>query len=267
MGPARARVLADAGYRNVLDLLHHLPFRYEDRSAVATVAGVEAGGSYTLQGKLSRMKLLRTRRRGFSIVRGELTDGTGTLPVVWFNRPYLPNQVLAGEEYVLYGAVRETEGGLELLNPSCEKSEQALHGARITPVYPAAGSLGPAALRRIFATILGEMDLPAQIPEPLPDDLLARRSLPRLGEALRDLHEPRDADVQALNNRQSPAHRRLVYGELLDLQLTLAFLRTLEAGEPRARSYKIDDPLRGVARSVLPFPLTKAQKRALREIA
>ena len=267
MGPARAAGLADAGYRTVLDLLHHLPLRYEDRSEVAAVSGVAAGGSYTLRGKLSGMRLLRTRRRGFSIVRGVLSDSTGTLPVVWFNRPYLPSQVLAGEEYVLYGAVREQDGALELLNPSCEKAEQALHGARITPVYPAAGSLGPAALRRIFATILGEMDLPAQIPEPLPDGLLARHGLPRLGEALYDLHAPRGAAVLALNARQSPAHRRLVYGELLDLQLTLAFLRTLEAGEPRARSYRIDDKLRRVARSVLPFPLTGAQKRALREIA
>jgi ATP-dependent DNA helicase RecG len=267
VGPTRAGVLAGAGYRTVLDLLHHLPLRYEDRSEVAAVSGIEAGGAYTLRGKLSRMRLLRTRRRGFSIVRGVLDDGTGTLPVVWFNRPYLPAQVLAGEEYVLHGTAREKDGELELLNPSCERAEQALHGARIMPVYPAAGSLGPAALRRVFATILGEMDLPAQVPEPLPDGLLARRGLPRLGEALRDLHASRGGSVAELNARQSPAHRRLVYGELLDLQLTLAFLRSLEAGEPRARSYGIDDRLRRVARKVLPFPLTGAQKRALKEIA
>ncbi|HWN41376.1 MAG TPA: ATP-dependent DNA helicase RecG [Thermoanaerobaculia bacterium] len=266
VGPARARALSEAGYETVRDLLYHLPFRYEDRRAVHAVSDAAPGGSYTLRGRLASVRRIRTHRRGFSLVRGILSDGTGSIPVVWFNRPYLASQSLEGEEWLLHGEVRESKSGPELLNPSCERPDQAIHGARIAPVYPAAGGIGPALLRRILDTILEKVDLPREVPETLPADLLARRGLPPLGEALQALHAPEEGDPEELNRRRSPAHGRLIYQELLELQLGLALLRERERDEKRTRHYSVDDKLRGVARSVLPFPLTRAQKRALREI-
>jgi ATP-dependent DNA helicase RecG len=224
------------------------------------------GGSATFRGRLSGVRRIHTRRRGFSVVRGLLTDGTGSIPVVWFNRPYLAGQGLESGEWLLHGEVREAKGGPELLNPSCERPDEAVHGARIVPIYPAAGSVGPALLRRILDRILGEIDLPSQVPDPLPSELLDRRGFPPLGQALQDLHFPGEVDVEALNQRKSPAHRRLIYQELLELQLGLAILRDQEKDEVRTRVYRVDDDLRAVARSVLPFPLTRAQKRVLREI-
>jgi ATP-dependent DNA helicase RecG len=263
VGRARARALSEAGYRTVEDLLYHLPFRYEDRRDLRPVSEAVPGGSYTLRGRLASVRRIRTHRRGFSLVRGVLTDSTGSIPVVWFNRPWLAGQSLEGEEWLLHGEVRESKSGPELLNPSCERPEQAIHGARIAPVYPAAGGIGPALFRRIFDTILEELDF--QISETLPADLLARRGLPPLGDALRALHAP-EGDVEELNRRRSPAHARLIYQELLELQLGLALLRERERDEKRTRLYSVDDKLRDVARSILPFPLTRAQKRVLREI-
>jgi ATP-dependent DNA helicase RecG len=258
--------LADAGYRTVRDLLFHLPERYEDRSALATIAGLTAGSAATLRGRLSGARVIRTRRRGVSIVRATLDDGTGKLPVAWFNRPYLAGQVLEGPEYLLHGKVREKKGGLELLNPSVELAERAFQGAGIVPVYPPAGSVGPAAVRRILETILAGLDPAAAIEEPLPADLLARYGLPPLGEALRELHRPSDGQTEILNRQRTPAHLRVIYGELLDLQLALALLRVLEEAEPRSRAYRIDRRLRKTLLEVLPFPLTGAQERAFEEI-
>ena len=266
VGPARARALAEAGYETVRDLLHHLPARYDDRRGVHAVAEAVAGGSYTLRGRLGSVRRIRTRRRGFSLVRGILSDGTSSIPVVWFNRPYLASGSLEGAEWLLHGEVREGRSGPELLNPSCERPEQAIHGARIVPVYPAAGGIGPALLRRILDTILEKVDLRREVPETLPADLLARRGLPPLGEALHALHAPAEGDPGELNGRRSPAHARVIYQELLELQLGLALLRGRERDERRTRSYPVDGSLRSVARSILPFPLTAAQKRALREI-
>ncbi|MEA2559261.1 MAG: ATP-dependent helicase RecG [Acidobacteriota bacterium] len=266
MGPARARALSEAGYETVSGLLYHLPFRYEDRRVVHAVSDAVSGGSYTLRGRLASVRRIRTHRRAFSLVRGVLSDGTGSIPVVWFNRPYLASQSLEGEEWLLHGEVRESKSGPELLNPSCERPEQAIHGARIAPVYPAAGGIGPALLRRILDTILEKVDLPSEVPETLPADLLARHGLPPLGEALQALHAPEEGNPEELNRRRSPAHLRLIYEELLKLQLGLALLRERERDEKRTRRYSVDDRLRGVARSILPFPLTRAQKRALREI-
>ncbi len=230
------------------------------------ISGAALGVSATFRGRLSGVKRIHTRRRGFSVVRGVLQDDSGSVPVVWFNRPYLANQGLETGEWLLHGEVREGKSGPELLNPSCERPDEAVHGARIVPVYPAAGPLGPALLRRIFDGILDQIDLTSQVPDPLPQELLDRRGLPPLGEALRDLHLPGDLDVEALNQRKSPAHRRLIYQELFELQLGLAILRGQEKQEARTQVYRVDDDLRNVARGVLPFPLTRAQKRSLREI-
>ncbi|HEX3526433.1 MAG TPA: ATP-dependent DNA helicase RecG [Thermoanaerobaculia bacterium] len=267
VGPARARALAEAGLVTVLDLLRHVPTRWEDRREVVPVSAVTAGSAFTLRGRLSEVRRIRTRRRGFSLVRAVLGDGSGSIPIVWFNQPYLFQQLRDGEEYLLHGMVRENPPhGLELLNPSCEAVDRAFHSARIVPVYSSVGSLGPAALRRLIDPILTDFD-PASIPEPLPEELLLRRGLPSLGEALVALHRPgHDVSVAALNERRSPAHRRLAYEELLRMQVAVALLRARETAAPRTLAYRVDDHVRGVVRGLLPFRLTAAQKRVLGEI-
>ena len=266
MSPARARSLGEAGFHTVRDLLFHIPSRYEDRRQAWPVAEAAAGGSFTFQGRISGLRRIYTRRRGMSLVRGVLDDGAGKLPVVWFNRPYLVNQVAAGEEYVLHGAVRQGKGGLELLNPSCERAGTAEAAGGIVPVYPPApppGTAGPAAMRQILNDALGQVDL-SSIPENLPEELLERYGLPGLSESLQALHSPAEgADLEALNARSSPWHLRLLYGELFELQLTLALLRERAKGERRTRTYGID---RRILTEIPPFPLTAAQERVLGEI-
>ncbi len=264
VGPARARALAQAGYHTVRDLLFHIPRSYEDRREAHPVVVAAAGASFTFRGRLSGLRRVYTRRRGFTIVRGFVEDSSGRLPVLWLNRPYLTNQVAEGEEYVLHGQVREAKGGLELLNPSCERA--GVHGPRIVPVYGAAGSVGPAAVGQILAAVLQRVDLLA-VPETLPGELLERHRLPRLGESLQAVHHPgEDVDVEALNERSTPEQQRLIYGELMELQIRLALLREREKGEPRHRRYRIDAKLRRALRKIPPFPLTGAQERVVEEI-
>jgi ATP-dependent DNA helicase RecG len=277
VGPARARALADAGLVTIGDLLRHLPHRWEDRREILPVSAAVAGRAATFRGRLAEIRRIRTRRRGFSLVRAVLSDGTGALPVVWFNQPYLFQKLREGEEYLLHGMVREKgeaeTPGLELLNPTCEAADRALHSARIAPVYPSLsagkGGLGPAALRRLVDAALEGFD-PRALPDPLPAELLARHGLPSLGEALLALHRPGNeadiADVAALNERRSPAHRRLAYGELLEMQVSLALLRARETAVPRTLVYRVDDRLRAIVRELLPFKMTAAQKRVLGEI-
>ncbi|HSG39271.1 MAG TPA: ATP-dependent DNA helicase RecG, partial [Thermoanaerobaculia bacterium] len=190
---------------------------------------------------------------------------SGLLPVVWFNRPYLANQDLEGREVVLHGQVREAKGKLELMNPSVDPAG-AEAGGPVAPVYPAAGAVGPAAMGRILAAVLPQVDL-RELPENLPEEPLRRYGLPPLGEALQSLHHPEpDADVELLNGRRGPAHQRVIYGELLELQVTLALLRERERGEPRKRLYRIGPKLRKTLAGIPPFPLTGAQERVLAEI-
>jgi ATP-dependent DNA helicase RecG len=254
----------------VRDLILHLPFRYEDRRGVTPAAAAVAGVSATFLGRLVGLRRIHrrihTRRRGMSLVRGFVEDGTGRLPVVWFNRPYLVNQS-GGEEYLLHGPVKAVGEGLELVNPSCEAVAGAVQGDRIAPVYPAAGKVGPAILRRLLDGLLQAIDLSAEVAETIPAELLRRHGLPPLGEALQALHLPQpEADVEALNGRRSPAHQRLIYGELLELQVALALRRRREEGVPRTRRYRLGAPLRRVLAGIPPFSLTAAQERVTAEI-
>lgn len=271
VGPVRSKDLAEAGYQTVGDLLFHLPHRWEDRRRVTPLAEIGEAGPRTLRGRLRGVRPIRTRRRGFTLVRGTLHDDSGELPVVWFNRPYLARTVDAEEEYLLHGEVRSGRADrLELVNPSLEKASEAVHAARVTPIYPAAGSLSPSFMRRLMTQVLDDLDLESRVPEPLPPELLERHGLPALGRALEALHHPPDdvepAHVEALNAAHSAAHQRLIYGELLDLQLEMARRRRAHVSRPQSFRYRVDDEVRSVARSILPFRLTRAQKRVLQEI-
>jgi ATP-dependent DNA helicase RecG len=265
VGPQRAEKLAAAGLATVDDLLYHLPLRYEDRRRVVTPADVDAPGVWTVRGELAELRLVRTRRRGFVIVRGRLIDPRGALAVTWFNQPYLLQRFADGDEVLLHGAVRPSEGSLhEMVNPSVAGGDAAT--GRIVPIYPAAAGLGPAVIGRLVEQAIAALatDPP---PERLPPDLLRRYALPTLAGALCDLHRPgAGADLGALAERSSPAHHRLVYEELLELQLELAELRSREVAVEKRHRYHVDDRTREVARRILPFRLTAAQKRVVREI-
>jgi ATP-dependent DNA helicase RecG len=267
IGPVRSRELEAAGYRVVRDLLFHLPFRYEDRRSLETVNRVDAEGDYLLSGRLEKLSRVRLRRRGMSMVRGRLVDDTGELPVVWFNRPYLLEQISSEGIYLLYGRVRHRAEHWELLNPTCEPADQALHSGRIVPVYSALGKLGSKALRRLMDQVLDHIQLEAELTERLPGDLLDNYSLPSLATALATLHRPQgEISVDRLNERKTPAHERLIYGEFLKLQLELAVLRSLETRERKAHQHLWGEPIQQLIEELLPFSLTAAQHRVLGEI-
>jgi len=264
VGPRRAENLAAAGFHVVEDLLFHLPLRYEDRRRVAAVAAVDAPGQWTVRGTLSELRAVRTRRRGFVIVRGSLGGGGRSLAVSWFNQPFLLQRFADGEEVTLHGSVRESGiGQLEMVNPA------AAHGAGATgivPVYSRLAGLGPAGVARLLAQAVEALAADPPV-EPLPAPFLRRYGLPPLAAALETLHRPAaDADPAALSRRESTAHLRLAYGELLELQVALAELRRVEVRAVKAHRYRVDDEVRAVARGLLPFRLTAAQRRVVREI-
>ncbi len=267
IGPARAARLAAAGYETAADLLFHLPNRYEDRRTTSRIADLAAAGPHTLRGRLEKLRRIRVRRRGLSLVRGRVVDASGAIEALWFNRPYLPKQVVEGREYALHGPVREGSGGWELVNPSVEPVDAKLLSGAIVPFYPPIEGLGPALVRRLVGDVLGALDLDTAAPEHLPAELLERHGLPPLGEALAILQRPpANADVAELNARATPAHLRLVYGELLELQLELGRLRGRELEQPKEHEYRIDAGLRSKLEELTPFRLTGAQERVVGEI-
>ena len=266
IGPVRGRELGAVGLRTVRDLLHHLPFRYEDRRQLTSVGDVQEEGTYSLAARIGELKRIRIRRRGLSVVRGWLEDESGRMPAVWFNRPYLIQQVKEGELYLLHGRVRCRGSRLEMMNASCEPLHEAMLGGRIVAIYNSVGGLGPTLVRRLLRNALDELPLQS-LGDELPSRFRRRHDLPSWGEALVQVHRPDDsADVGLLNERRSPGHRRLIYGEFLELQVELGLLRAFQIRDEKKHRYEVGDDLRTGMNEILPFRLTGSQARVLEEI-
>ncbi|MGH9869889.1 MAG: ATP-dependent DNA helicase RecG [Candidatus Polarisedimenticolia bacterium] len=271
VGPRKAEGLAEKGLRTVEDLLYYLPFRYEDRSHFASIASMRPGVRATISGNILSATLQRTRRRGFTLFQMVVDDGTAGISALWFNQPYLRDILKSGREVILFGQAglsRYRGRALQMENPQYElvtrDGTEAIHTGRVVPVHQRVGELSPRMLRALLHRILEE--LPPELPDPLPEELRRRRGLMPRGEAFRQAHfPPPDAELEACQSRATPAHRRLIFEEFFLLQLALG-MRRGAAREERRPACTITPEIRERLRETLPFPLTGAQKRALKEI-
>jgi ATP-dependent DNA helicase RecG len=238
VGPRRAAVLASAGILTVEDLLLNLPFRYEDRSATATIAGLEPGPPVTVRAMVKKCRVVRGRRWR-ARVEATVADESGELRVVWFNQPYIAGSATPGTEVWLFGSITTHEDELQMVNPVLEAaatdSETAegaggspLHVGRLVPIYRRIADLGPGLQRRLIATAL-EAD--PVVDDVLPSGTRARLQLMDRSQALRQAHDPPEsADPEQWNATRSEAQRRLILEELLAFQTTLLMQRPRREG-------------------------------------
>jgi ATP-dependent DNA helicase RecG len=275
VGPAVNRALAGAGVATVLDLLWVLPYRWEDRANPRRIDSLlHPETAVTVAGRLTHLVERRARNRRLRIVEGVVDDGSGALPVVWFNQPYIASSLHRGDRLWLHGPVRPARSGwgVQMVAPEWEVEEadaEPIHLGRVVPMYRRLGSLTGRRLRTLLARVLSSVELP---PDPLAD-VVAPLGLPSLGEALQQLHFPPPPEGDAavagtldlLARRVSPPHRRLAFEELLDLAIVLERERERRA-QQHAQAFTITEELRERARAVLPFVLTNAQRRVVGEI-
>ena len=273
VGPRRAASLAALGVETVEDLLYALPFRYEDRRAFGRIGALRPGGAeVALAVRVERSRLIRTRRPGFTIFEAWLRDESGTIRAVWYNQPFLQRVFPAGRRAVVFGRASLDRHGRELVleNPDHEILDEAdaegIHTGRIVPVYRKLGELSSRMQRTLIFRLLESLPAGA-LPEPVPREIGSRHGLlPRL-EALRQTHfPPPDSEPDDLAARRSLAQRSLAFEEIFLLQLGLAVRRFGFREEERGISYAVPDALRTRLARLLPFRLTAAQKRVLREI-
>jgi ATP-dependent DNA helicase RecG len=271
VGPARARGLARLGIETVGQLLHHYPRRYYDRTSTLPIARVRPGQEVTVLAEVLTAGERRTRRGG-TIQTVSLGDSTGILFCVWFNQRFLLKQFQPGRKIMISGLAQRHQGKLqvthpdfELLNP--EKSDGSgdetagLHTGRMVPVYPLTAGVGQHWLRSLIWQALERMGEVRDTawPENLPAGLLRRHHLPGLARAMADIHFP--AGRQDLQD----AHRRLVYQELFSMQVLMALRRGSHRRQAGVQLARPGDLTRRLVDG-LPFALTGAQRRVLKEI-
>lgn len=265
VGEGRATLFAKAGIETAGDLLFNFPFRYEDRRHPLPIAQL---GRFIDTPVLLRGRVLSATGRVTSVKRLAifeivLEDGTGAIKVVWFNQPYLKESIERGDQLGIYGIPRATDSGhVQIESPDWEKVEPDEPGA-IVPIYSRIGNVAPKALRRIVGHALESLP---HLAEPLDPPLREKLSVIGLADALQHIHGPLELDAAFLQQR-SPAHLRVILQEFFTFQLALRVRRAREEVKRKNRTILIDDALRAEVLRVLPFRLTGAQKRVLREIA
>jgi len=264
VGAALAERLARLGVARVSDLLFVLPLRYEDRTQVTPLGALTPGTRAAIEGEV---QLTEVAWRGRRQLLTRVSDGSGMLTLRFFYFSASQQANLArGTQLRAFGEVRRGPLGLEMVHPEYRRlgAGAAPLEDTLTPVYPSTEGVPQGRLRALIREALRELDRQG-LPELLPAGALPAQ-LPELREALRYLHAPpREARLAELAGGRHPAQRRLAFEELLAHQLTLRLRKRALKTDPAA-------PLAdqgGLARRFLdslPFTLTAAQARALREV-
>ncbi|MCC6346853.1 MAG: ATP-dependent DNA helicase RecG [Nitrospirales bacterium] len=275
VGPQRARLLERLGIVTVKDALYYLPFRYEDRSAPAKIVALAVDEVAVVTGKVVAAGIVtpNPRRRGLKIFELTVGDGSGLLRAKWFNQQFLRKLFTPGRTVVLYGVVKRTYrgAGFEMLNPDYELLDEEdaddsgqVHTGRIVPIYRSTEGLSQKQLRNIMHAAV--QDAAASLPDTVPAGLIRRLGLPGLQESLLNVHFPAPSlSLVDLNRGVSPYHQRLAFDELLTLQLGLAAIKKGEVRE-KGISFSPDGRLTGALRERLPFTLTSAQEKVIKDI-
>ena len=276
IGPRLAEILAAKGILSVDDLLHYLPFRYEDRLNPRSIAELRPGEMATVIAEVRTSGLFRTRRMPiFQMTAGQ---GRTRLRCLWFNATYLKDKFQPGQMVALYGRVQDSRGELELVQPQFEilgdaegdaeqKAAESLEVGRIVPIYESAGQgrLTPRWFRRIIRKALD--DFTPEGTEAIPSAVRKRLNLVSPREALWKVHWPDEGEsMQALQSFRTPAHIRLIFEELFFIELGLE-LKRREQKAQTGIAFELTDRVREAIKKILPFHPTGAQKRALKEIA
>jgi ATP-dependent DNA helicase RecG len=282
IGPRLADVLAAKGVQTVDDLLHYLPFRYEDRLNPRSVAELRAGEMATVVAEVRNSGLFRTRR--MPIFQLTVGQGRNRLKCLWFNATYLHGRFQPGQMIALYGKVEaDRDGQLQIIQPQFEilgdineeggadeaekKAAASLEVGRIVPIYESAGQgkLTPRWFRRIIRWALENLN--PDLPDPIPAAVRSHLSLVSPREALWKVHWPEAGESFAdLQSARTAAHIRLIFDELFFIELGLE-LRRREQKAQTGIAFRINDGVRQAIKKILPFHPTTAQKRVLKEIA
>ena len=249
IGPARLKAFEAAGIRTVRELVMFLPKEYRDLTQTVPLCELKAGDTAAVRVKVAG-EVSERRARRLLITRLYVTDGTETLPVLWYNQPWLKKQMTPGRELLLYGKAEFKQGYVTLVSPTIEGDQGLI------PVYRSVAGIPAKALRSSVEAALKICE--GQWPDELPEPLRRRYGLCERNFAMRNAHFPDSREAL------EAARRRIAFEELLLYQIALRLFRS--AGREGVR-IDFDAAALEAFWDRLPFSPTNAQRRVLREVA
>jgi len=232
------------------------------------IATLRPGNKAAVLGEIKTAHVAVTRRRGFKIFHAVVADQSGSIRCTWMNQAFLADILKPHLQVVIFGDVKLDSTGLHFMNPEYELVSDdlsGLHTGRVVPFYEKTGMVTPNMQRRLVRQALDQ--LPAQVPDIVPEDVRTRLALMPRRQAMEEAHfPPNDLSVETLNAFRSPAQRRLIFEEFFLFQIGHAWRRHESSTELKPYMPIVDDRIRASAASVLPFKLTPGQRQATKEI-
>ncbi|MBS0350302.1 MAG: ATP-dependent DNA helicase RecG [Proteobacteria bacterium] len=270
VGPRINNLLHEMGLEHLLDVLFHLPIRYQDRTRITPIAQLQQGSQVLIEGEICSATITPGKRPNLLCC---LQDDTGMIHLRFFHFTASQKQQLSrGGHYRCFGEVRSAfrQYGFEMIHPEYRPSEKgSLLGLEktLTPLYPTVQGVNQSLLRRLTDHALKMAAECAHELELIPHALLDKIQYPELLQALFFVHRPPvDAPVDLLLNRQHPMQKRLAFEELVAHQISLQRTR-LQARSIKAQALTATSDLKAEFLKNLGFALTNAQVRVLNEIA
>lgn len=262
IGPKRAALFNRLGINSAEDLIYYFPRRYEDRTRVIEISQLKLGEYQTVKARVLGCGERKSFRRwNFTLFEAVVEDSTGKLPCVWFNQPYLRKYLKPKTEVVLYGKLEARGDSLQMQNPEYEilshGDEEHLSCARIVPIYSLAEGLSQRMFRKVVRAALCEY-LPA-LRDTLPYDIRQRNKLENIASSILNMHFPQDI------SSQESSYKRIIFEECFLLQLLFG-LKRLKSDKLIGISHSPDQGLLNAFEKILPFALTRAQRRVISEI-
>jgi len=266
VGPRLARYLKAKGLVTVEDLLFNLPLGYLDQRGGVQISRLRPGDYVSFVAQVLGAQEVRYRRR--KIFEATLSDGTGLVTAKWFHYGRWLTQRFQRFKGKLRvsGTLRVFGRQLEIHHPELEEIDEAAEekAGAIVPRYSPIPGVASRSYRLIMKEVVSTFV--SRVPETLPEAVRDYFKLPDLQTALRQVHFPTELPETRDHRQHSPALRRLIFEELFFLELQIIRSRAMlesETGHPMVLDR---DFLRRVGK-LLPFSLTRAQKRVMREIA
>ena len=269
VGEARAKLLEkELGILTVGDLLRHYPFRYIDRTKIYSIGELNENMDSSLVQIRARITGIgyagSGRKQRFSAF---VSDSTGSAELIWFQGiKWIEKSIEVGREYLIFGRPSFFRGEVSMVHPELDLVEKALSRkahSGMQGIYPSTEKIGSTFGAKGFYKIICNAWAAAEghITETLPAYVIERYALMSLREALFNIHFPQSAE------RLKAAQRRLKFDEFLGVQLSIQATRTDRLSKNNGFLFpKVGDKFNTFFNEKIPFPLTGAQKRVIKEI-
>ena len=250
--------LGQLGIETVRDFLYYFPHRYDDFSVITKISDLKPDQVVTIKGKVKEIKNIRAWKRRMTITEAFVEDSSGSVRIVWFNQPFLVQNIKKEAQIRLSGKVNWDNKGLYLASPAYEMAKRVpTNTGRLVPVYSETRGITSRWLRWKISQLLKKyLD---DIPELIPSAILKRQNLVGVQEAIKQLHFPDNSE------KIKEAQKRMAFEEMFLIQLVSARSRkNWEASQ--AISIEFNGELAKNFVNSLPFKLTDAQRKASYQI-